>query len=143
RRLSPARALPPDDHEVFVDLTFAVVGGNGIARRPRCHVAVLTGTAPAASPALGHRALAVRQEGHFARRLDGHGHVALVLGAVARNPAGADLAPVGHEPPEQVHVLVVDPLNVLAAEDADLLLGRAPSGVLRGPAPVAIAPATA
>src|SRR5438270_12207608 len=137
RRLSPARPLAPDDHQVFVDLTVAVVGGNGIARGPRSHVAVVAGTTPTAAAPLGHGALAVGQQGQFAGRLDGHGHIALVLGTVARDPAGPDLAAVGHEAPQQVDVLVVDPLDVVAAEDADRLLGVAPPGVLGGPAPVA------
>src|SRR5439155_13414795 len=66
----------------------------------RLELGCLCGPAPAAAAAgpaaLAHRALGVRQEGELARRLDGDGHVALVLGTVATDAPGPDLAPVGH-----------------------------------------------
>src|SRR5581483_1962931 len=45
--------------------------------------------------------------------------------ALRRDAAGTDLRPVGHEPAQQVHVLVVDVLDALLDEDARLLLGAA------------------
>ena len=45
-----------------------------------------------------------------------------VLRAVPANPAGADLAPLAHKAPKKADVLVVNPLRVLLAEEADLLL---------------------
>src|SRR5688500_2131414 len=68
----------------------------------------------------------VGQQRHLAGVLDGDRDVALVLGAVAGDPAGADLAPVRDVLPEQGGVLVVDEVGVLVlAERADLLLGLA------------------
>src|SRR6266545_2769128 len=51
--------------------------------------------------------------------------LALVLGAVPRDPPGADLAAVAHELPQQVHVLVVDVVLLVSAELAELALGLA------------------
>src|SRR5947208_2469770 len=48
------------------------------------------------------------QERDVPRARDGEGELALVLGAGAAHPRGQDLAPRGHEPREQLHVLVVD-----------------------------------
>jgi hypothetical protein len=56
-------------------------------------VATLTAVA-ASTTTLGHRALGVRQQGQLAGRLDGVGHVALMLLAVAGDLAATDLAPV-------------------------------------------------
>src|SRR5512132_2143375 len=67
----------------------------------------------------------VREQGHLPGVLDGGGDVALVLGAVAGDPAGADLAPVAHELAQQVDVLVVDVVLLLRAELAELALGLA------------------
>src|SRR5688572_30582941 len=64
----------------------------------------------------------VRQQGHLASVLDRGGHVTLVLRAVAGDSAGADLAPVAHELPEQVHVLVVDVVLLVRTELAELAL---------------------
>src|SRR5215217_5426198 len=64
----------------------------------------------------------VREQGHLPGVLDGGGDVALVLGAVAGDPTGADLAPVAHELAEQVDVLVVDVVLLLRAELAELAL---------------------
>src|SRR5205814_9128254 len=84
----------------------------------------------------------VGQQGQLARRLDGDGHLALVLGAVARHAASSDLPAVRDEPAQQVHVLVIDPVDVVLAEDADALLGP-PRQVLGGPLAVAVAIAVA
>src|SRR6185295_8960171 len=53
----------------------------------------------------------------------------LLLLVVSRNPAGADLGALRHEPPQQVDVLVVDPFDRLGVQDRRLLLDR--SAVLR------------
>src|SRR5438309_2187250 len=67
-------------------------------------------------------ARAERQERHLSRVLDRRGHVALVLRAVAGDAARTDLAPVGHELLQQPHVLEVDIVDLVLAEDADLAL---------------------
>src|SRR5512132_128451 len=72
----------------------------------------------------------VREQGHLPGVLDGGGDVALVLGAVAGDPAGADLAPVAHELAQQVDVLVVDVVLVLGAELTELALRLALEGAL-------------
>src|SRR4029450_12768923 len=64
----------------------------------------------------------VRQQGHLASVLDRGGDVALVLRAVARHTARADLAAFGHEPPQRRGVLVVDVLDPVLAEDAHVAL---------------------
>src|SRR5690242_18728073 len=68
------------------------------------------------------RGRGVGQQGHLAAVLHGRRDVALVLGAVAADPAGPDLAAVGDELAEQRRVLVVDVGDLLLAEHADLLL---------------------
>src|ERR671918_2260645 len=72
----------------------------------------------------------VGKQRHLPGVLDGGGDVALVLGAVAGDPAGADLAPVAHELAQQVDVLVVDVVLLLGAELAELALGLALEGAL-------------
>src|SRR5215211_2966069 len=72
----------------------------------------------------------VGEQGHLPGVLDGGGDVALVLGAVAGDPAGADLAPVAHELAQQVDVLVVDVVLLLGAELTELALGLALEGAL-------------
>src|SRR5215216_7032458 len=72
----------------------------------------------------------VGEQGHLPGVLDGGGDVALVLGAVSGDPAGADLAPVAHELAQQVDVLVVDVVLVVGAELAELALGLALEGAL-------------
>src|SRR3954469_11778739 len=67
----------------------------------------------------------VGQQRHLAGVLDRGGDVTLVLGAVARHPASADLAAVGDELAQQRGVLVVDVGEFLLAEQANLLLGLA------------------
>src|SRR5205807_9546465 len=75
-------------------------------------------TAAPASPGAG----AERQQCHLARVLHGGRHVALVLRTVSRHPSRPDLAAFGHELLEQPHVLEVDVVDPLLAEDADLAL---------------------
>src|SRR4029450_10048376 len=70
------------------------------------------------------------EQGHLPGVLDGGGDVALMLGAVAGDPAGADLAPVAHELAQQVDVLVVDVVLLLGAELTELALGLALEGAL-------------
>src|SRR5437764_7756069 len=72
----------------------------------------------AASPGAG----AEWKERHLAGILHGRGHVALMLHAVARHAPRPDLAPLGHELLQQPHVLEVDVVDALLAEDADLAL---------------------
>src|SRR3954467_8039754 len=67
----------------------------------------------------------VGQQGDLAGVLHCDRHVALVLDAVAGDPAGADLAAVGDELPQQRRVLVVDVGRLVLAELADLLLDLA------------------
>src|SRR5882672_10757411 len=64
----------------------------------------------------------VRQQRHLTAVLHSRGDVALVLGAVAGDPTGTDLAAVGNELPQQVRVLVVDVLRLVLAKGANLLL---------------------
>src|SRR5215471_174579 len=61
-----------------------------------------------------------RHEGDHARALHGERHLALVLGAVAADAPGHDLAPVGDEVLERLRVLVVDHDLLVGAEAADL-----------------------
>src|SRR5215468_3374073 len=61
-----------------------------------------------------------RHEGDHARALDGERHLALVLGAVAADAPGDDLAPVGDEVLERLRVLVVDLHRLVGAEAAHL-----------------------
>src|SRR5690606_38488385 len=70
----------------------------------------------------------VGQQRHLPGVLDRPGDLLLLLGIVAGDPAGPDLRPVGHEPPQQVDVLPVDVLDTLGGEDARLLLR--PTGVV-------------
>src|SRR3954454_15153369 len=69
------------------------------------------------------RGAGVGQQRHLTAVLHGRGDVALVLGAVAGDPAGPDLAAVGDELPQQAGVLVVHVGDLLLAELTDLLLG--------------------
>src|SRR5476651_280687 len=68
------------------------------------------------------RSAGVGQQRHLAAVLHRGGDVALVLGAVAGDPTGPDLAAVGNVLPQQVGVLVVDVGDLLLAEHANLLL---------------------
>src|SRR3954463_15658045 len=74
----------------------------------------------------------VGQQRHLAAVLHRDGDVALVLRAVARHPACADLAAVRDELAQQRRVLVVDVGRLLLAEDADLLLGFAKRWLCHG-----------
>src|SRR5260221_13857399 len=67
----------------------------------------------------------VGQQRHLAGVLDRGSDVALVLAAVAGHPTSADLAAVGDELAQQAGVLVVHVVDLLFAEDADLLLDLA------------------
>ena len=102
------------------------LGRQRVAQRP---LAPVTAATPAR--ALGHRALGVGQQHELAGRLDGHGQRPLVLGAVARHPARADLAAVAHVLAQHGDVLVVDPLDLVPAQRAGLLLDP-PAEVLGG-----------
>src|SRR5690242_13215154 len=73
------------------------------------------------SLALARRAR-VRKQRHLAGVLDRRRDVPLVARAVARHPAGADLAAVRDVLAEQAGVLVVDVGRPVVAERADLLL---------------------
>src|SRR5207244_13040814 len=62
----------------------------------------------------------VRQQGHRARALDGVGELALVARAAAGDPARDDLAALGDQAAQAAHVLVVDEVDLVSAELADL-----------------------
>src|SRR5512137_85256 len=83
----------------------------------------------------------VGQERQHAGALDGGRHLALVLRAVAADPAGDDLAALGEEVLELPLVLVVDLGRLLGAEAADLAAAEAPpaSTFLAIPVPAAAA----
>src|ERR1700685_4403020 len=89
-------------------------------------------SAAATSGPLGGGALGVRKQYQLTGRFDGNGHVTLMLGAVARHPAGPDLAAVAHVLAEHPDVLVIDPFHPVLAEGTRLLLDS-PPGVLGGP----------
>src|SRR5215469_5855047 len=75
-------------------------------------------------------ALGVRrewQQGDRAGPLQRGGQRPLVLGAGARDPARQDLAPLGEEPPQPADLLVVDVVDALDTEGADLAAGS-PAG---------------
>ena len=61
----------------------------------------------------------------MARALDRDRQLALMLGAVAGHAAGQDLAALGHEATQAGEVLVIDVLNLIYAELADLAAGLA------------------
>src|SRR2546430_15180006 len=89
----------------------------------------------ACSLALARRA-GVRKQRHLAGILDRRRDVPLVTRAVARHPAGADLAAVRDVLAQQAGVLVVDVRGPVLAERADLLLRLAQWGLLhRGALP--------
>src|SRR5262245_10732933 len=80
----------------------------------------------------------VGQQRHLAAVLHRDGDVTLVLAAVAGHPAGADLAAVRDELPQQLRVLVVDVVGLVLAEDANLLLWLAHSRLGHGRALLAV-----
>ena len=67
------------------------------------------------------RAAGERQQGDVARLLDCRRQTALVRRAYAGQAPGNDLAALGDEAGEQAHVLVIDGLDLLDAELANLL----------------------
>src|SRR5215510_16208469 len=67
----------------------------------------------------------VGDEGQAAGALDGHRHLALVLGAVPRDPPRDDLPPLGHEVLQHRLVLEVGVAALLGAEAAHLLAAEA------------------
>src|SRR5258707_1395449 len=62
----------------------------------------------------------IRDERDLAGALDRRLQLALVLGAGAGNAPRQDLAALGHERPDQLHILVVDVVDLVRAELADL-----------------------
>ena len=62
-----------------------------------------------------------RQQGDVARLLDGVGEPPLVWGAHAGDAARDDLAALRHEGVQQLHVFIVDVVDLLDAEPADFL----------------------
>src|SRR4030042_6843934 len=68
--------------------------------------------------------LDVVQESHQPRSLDGRGQPALMKGAGPGDPAGRDLAPVRDVLAQDVHVLIVDVLEVPLTEPAEIPFGR-------------------
>src|SRR5882724_4428307 len=67
----------------------------------------------------------VRQERHLTCALDGDGYLPLVPTARAGDAPGADLAPLRDVPAQLVHVLVVDLVDLVLAEEARLPPDRA------------------
>src|SRR4029077_14974044 len=88
----------------------------------------------AAALAHADRVRHVRHEGELARPLDGAGDLALMATAGTGDPARADLAPLGDEPPQRARVLVVDLLDLVLAEQAGLAAAGA-TRTLLVPAP--------
>src|SRR4051812_50141409 len=82
----------------------------------------MTFTTSSASEWVRRSADGVGDQGHLPRVLHGGGDVALVLRAVAGDPAGPGLAPVAHELPGQGDGLVVDVVLLVSAELAELSL---------------------
>src|SRR5262245_1526184 len=62
----------------------------------------------------------VRNQRDLARALDRHLQLALMHRARAGNAPWQNLAPLGHERRQQLHVLVVDVVDLVRAELADL-----------------------
>src|SRR4029453_963515 len=81
-------------------------------RSPTFSTSVRRMTCMARAPSGG----GVRQQRHLARALYGDGDLPLVAPAGAGDPAGADFPLLGDEPPELVRVLVVDLVDLVAAE---------------------------
>src|SRR5438094_3016690 len=75
----------------------------------------------------------VGKQCHLARAFDRDRDLTLMAAARARNPAGADLAPLGDVPAQLVDVLVVDLVDLVLAEEAGLPPDRA--GLARALAP--------
>src|SRR4030088_3020846 len=67
-------------------------------------------------PLIGH----IGDQCDLPRAFDRRLQLALVHGAGARNAARQNLAALGHERPNQLHVLVIDVVDLVRAELADL-----------------------
>src|SRR5258706_5082732 len=65
---------------------------------------------------IGH----IRNERELAGAFDRRLQLALVHRTRARDPARQNLAALGNERPEQLHILVIDVVNLIRAELADL-----------------------
>src|SRR5204862_2162346 len=92
---------------------------------PVTPVAAVAPVSAATSTPLRDLPDAVGKERHLAGDANRSRHRALLLRAVARHAPRPDLGALRHEPPEQVDVLVVDPVDALRGEDRRLLLDRA------------------
>src|SRR5205823_3385595 len=75
----------------------------------------------------------VRQERYGARLFDRMREETLVPRAAARDASRDDLPPLGHEIPQAAHVLVIDQVDAVRAELADLAPAKAAAlhGLLR------------
>jgi len=69
----------------------------------------------------------VRQQGHRAGALDGVGELPLVARAAAGDAPWDDLAALGDEGPQPADILVVDEVDLVRAELADLAPAEAPA----------------
>ena len=103
--------------EVVVDSRAQGPGGGAVeasaeARRPAGPRGRHARRDPPVAASRGSHIGAVRISRAF---LDRHRNRGLLLGAVAGHPPSPDLAPVRHEPAQQVDVLVVDVLDPLLA----------------------------
>ena len=56
----------------------------------------------------------------MARSLDRRSQLALMLGARPSSPPGLNLAPVGQEPAQHIHLLIVDLGRLVSTKDAVL-----------------------
>src|SRR5437764_7929307 len=72
----------------------------------------------------------VGEQRHVAAALDGGGHLALVLRAVAADAPGDDLAPLGDEVLQLARVLVIDLGLLVGAVAAHLLAAEAARAAL-------------
>src|SRR4051794_20858271 len=94
---------------------------------------------------LGHLGLPVRdvrEQAELASTLDGDRELALVAPAVAGDTGRADLALLAHSPPQRSEVLVVDDVDLVAAELARLAPAAATLALLVTPATLGRGPAT-
>src|SRR5439155_3922176 len=85
---------------------------------------------------IGH----VGEQRHLARALDRDRHLALVAPAGSRNASRTDLPALGDVTAQLVHILVVDLLHLVLAEEAGLPTDRSAGGRTLAPAglPVSI-----
>src|SRR6185312_17373838 len=74
-------------------------------------------------PSLAAASAGVRQQGNFARVLDGLGDLALLLDGDAGHATGTDLSAVGDELAQQCDVLVVDDGDVSGLQGVGLWFG--------------------